>query len=74
MSYTPDNYDQYIKYDRETAEIEAKLPRCAKCGEPISSDKAYEVDGWYCEDCFKEWAEEISKYTDDLVDEMVEGW
>lgn len=68
MDYIPDNYDQYEKYDREQAEMIARLPRCAKCGEPILSDKAYEIDGWYCEDCFNEWVEEISNYTDELGD------
>lgn len=60
--------DDYDQFDRNQAVTLSRLPRCAKCGEPIQSEKAYDIDGFYCEDCFNEWVEEISNYTDELED------
>lgn len=66
--YIPDNYDQFLKHEREQEQALARLPRCAKCGEPIISEKAYEVDGWYCQTCFDEWVNDISEDTDELIE------
>jgi formylmethanofuran dehydrogenase subunit E len=39
----------------EQARIEAKLPRCSECGEPICDDIYYEIGGKiYCQECLDE--------------------
>lgn len=44
------------RYYRERDEYERRLPVCARCGQPIMSDTACEVNGeYYCEDCFTVW-------------------
>lgn len=40
-------------YDEEEQAWLSERPVCEECGEPISEDHAYYVDGeWYCIDCF----------------------
>ena len=59
MSYVPDNYDLFEQHERDIAQRLKKLPTCCKCGEPITSEYAYDVDGLWCEDCFDEYRKEI---------------
>ena len=54
-----DNYDFYEMYEAEQEQHLMRLPVCAKCGQHITSDYAYDVDGLYCEDCFEDWANGI---------------
>ena len=65
----PDNYDLFEQHERQIERQLKRLPVCTKCGAPITSEKAYKVDGWYCEDCFEEWTKEISAWTEDLIEE-----
>ena len=69
-----DNYALYVAHERRQAEALKRLPICVKCQEPILSDKAYDLDGLYCEECFQEWAESISKWTDDIEVDIWEDW
>lgn len=67
--YIPDNYDAFIWHENAIERYEKTLPQCACCKEPIRSEKAYDVDGWYCEDCFNAWAEDISTCTENITGE-----
>lgn len=69
-----DNYDFFKDYDREQAEYEARLPRCACCGEPIQDEEMYNIDGWYCEGCKDLYLEDICKNVADWMDEQKGGW
>lgn len=69
-----DNYDLYKRYDRQQAEYEAKLPLCACCGEPIQSERMFDIGGWYCEECKDTFIENISKEVNDWMDEQEGGW
>ncbi len=69
-----DNYDFYKDYEREQAELLARLPTCACCGEPIQDETMYEIDGWFCESCKDAYLENISKNVEDWVYEQEEGW
>lgn len=42
----------YEEAERRNNKYEETCPRCYNCGEPITSDIAWEIDGnLYCEDC-----------------------
>ena len=42
----------YEEAERRNSKYEESCPRCFNCGEPITSDIAWEIDGHlYCEDC-----------------------
>ena len=64
----PDNYDLYERHEAEIERYEKKLPRCACCGEPIRSEKAYDIDGWYCQDCFDEWVDDNSTLIENIME------
>jgi len=64
----PDNYDMFLAHDAEQAVAEKRLPICANCGEPITSDAAYNVDGLWCERCFNAWVDDIRVWVDELED------
>ena len=65
----PDNYDLFERYDREQERRLSRLPVCNRCGEPITSEYAYDVDGLWCEDCFEAYRKEIRVDIDLLEDE-----
>lgn len=55
MFYRTD--DPLADFDRWDAEQQAaldKLPKCAECGEPIQSEKCFDLgNGVICEDCLE---------------------
>ena len=62
----PDNYDQFLKHDREEAKWLDSLPKCDYCGEPIQDDDLFDIDDvLYHMDCAKE---EFMKPTENYVD------
>ncbi len=67
MSYTDDpNYD-YDCYCREREAEKAKYPECSCCGEYISDDFCYVIDGLiYCEECLKD---EFRVLTENLMED-----
>ena len=65
----PDNYDLFEMHEREKERKIKRLPVCASCGEPIMSDKAYCISGWFCESCFEDWANNNSVWVENLIDE-----
>ena len=57
--YIPDNYDIFEQHEREVERKLKNLPVCRKCGEPITSEYAYDIDGLWCEDCFEDFKNDI---------------
>lgn len=52
MFYTDDPHADFDRHDREQSEWLDTLPVCCRCGEPIQTDKLFDIDGdLYCEDC-----------------------
>ena len=50
----------------DEAQREARCPVCDHCGEPITGEYYYDVDGeLMCEECFDEWCEDFKKNVDD---------
>ena len=54
-----DNYDLFEMHERQVERRLARLPKCNKCGNPITSEYGYDVDGLWCEDCFEEYKKDI---------------
>lgn len=55
----PDNYDILEAHERQVERSLARLPKCCKCGEPITSEYGYDVDGLWCQDCFDDWKRDV---------------
>lgn len=74
MDHIMDYNDFCDLHDAEVCRRLERLPKCDKCGEPITSEDAYEVEPgeWWCEGCFEEWVKDIRKPTDELIEE--DGW
>ena len=59
----PDNYDQWLKHEREQTRWLKSRPKCSRCGEHIQSEKCYRIHGEvYCPDCIEDFAEEVDGY------------
>lgn len=65
----PDYNDFCDMHDAEVCRRIERLPKCAKCGEPILSEEAYDIDGLWCEDCFNDWLRDITVTVDELVED-----
>ena len=63
----PDNYDLFEAHERQINRKLSRLPVCNRCGEPITSEQAYDVDGLWCEDCFNDWKKEVTVYVEDIT-------
>ena len=49
----------YEEYDAYQCEWEEKLPVCPVCGEKITDDEGYQLDGvLMCHDCAMDWLQE----------------
>ena len=54
MERLPDYEDLRLEYEAEQERKLAKYPKCDICGEPITDDRFYEIDGdYYCIDCME---------------------
>lgn len=63
----PDYNDLYDEYEAEQERKLSKLPKCDCCGEPITDDYFYNIDGTYiCEGCLER---DYRKKTDDYIEE-----
>ena len=65
MYYTDDPIADFNRRDRDQARREARLPKCANCGEPIY-EKFYKIEGdIICEECLEaEYAYDVDDYID----------
>lgn len=50
-----DNYDLWEMNERRAEAQRRRLPKCIRCGNPITSEKAYYMDGWMCQECFDDY-------------------
>ena len=56
MAELLDNYDLWERHDRERERELKKFPKCDCCGEPITDDYYYDIDGdKICKDCLDKW-------------------
>lgn len=52
MFVTDNPYFDSCRHEAEQERAERDLPTCAMCGEPITDEFAYRIDGdLYCEEC-----------------------
>ena len=63
----PDNYDIFEAHERQIERRLKQLPVCNRCGEPITSEVAFDVDGLWCESCFENWRKEVMVYVEDII-------
>lgn len=64
--YIPDNLDLYDRHEAEQERKLAKLPDCDYCGEPITDDHYYDLDGdIVCQECLDS---NFKKRVDDYVE------
>ena len=72
----PDNYDLYKAHEVQQEAALMKCPVCAKCGERITDDYGYDVEGdtnhLYCWDCAEEWLKDLKVNIDDLESDFWE--
>lgn len=64
MFYTDDPERDFLREDAKKQKELERLPKCAECGEPIQSERCYEVDGGLiCQDCLENnhmrWVEDL---------------
>ena len=65
--YIPDYNDLHEEYEIAREQKLGELPKCDCCGEPITDDYFYDIDGtYYCEECLKS---EFRKNTDDYIED-----
>ena len=52
MDYIPDYNDLHSAYEDEQQRKIDKLPKCEYCGEPITDEYFYDINGTFiCEEC-----------------------
>lgn len=72
----PDNYDLYRAHEAQQEAALAKCPICAKCGNHITDDYGYDVNGdtkqLFCWDCAVEWLESLRVNIEDLESDFWE--
>ena len=67
MDYVPDYTDLHAGYEAEQERRLEKLPKCDCCGEPITDDYFYNIDGMFiCETCMRD---EYRRNTDDYMED-----
>ena len=64
-------FQSYADYDAYLCEWEEKLPTCPVCGEKITDDEGYQLDGvLMCHDCALDW---LAQQAVDIGDWMREN-
>ena len=67
MFYSDNPAWDYDRYCEEREEQMQKHPECSCCGEYITDDFCYVIDGdIYCEECLKD---EFRRLTEDLMED-----
>ena len=67
MEYIPDYNDLHAEYEREQERELRKFPKCDCCGEHITDEYFYNIDGTYlCETCLND---EYRKKTDEYIED-----
>ena len=67
MDNIPDYNELHAEHERRQAEKLKKFPKCDYCGERITDDYFYDIEGTYFhESCLNE---EYRKNTDDYIEE-----
>ena len=64
--YIPDYNDLHEEYEIAREQKLQKLPKCDCCGEPITDDYFYNIDGTYF--CEERLISEYRKNTDDYME------
>lgn len=63
---TDDPLADYARWETEQAKELERLPICCECGQPITDDYLYEINGeCICESCMEQ---NFKKSTDDYID------
>lgn len=66
MSFTDNPILDFANYDAEQQEQIEKLPVCVECGEPITDEYCFEINGEYiCEECLES---NYKKSVDSIID------
>ena len=61
--YIPDYTDLHAEYEAEQEGKAESFPRCDCCGERITTDKFFNVDGTYiCLDCIDDYKVNTDEY------------
>lgn len=69
MRYSGDPLRDFALHDIEDAKSRERLPKCHYCGEPITEDEYYDIEGTYiCPRCLKGYR----RYTEDYEPEDYE--
>lgn len=64
--YVPDYNDLFARHDAEQQAKLDKLPKCDYCGEPITDEHLYDINGdIICEECLKD---NFRKQVEDYVE------
>lgn len=64
--YIPDYTELHARYEAEQQRELDKLPKCDCCGETITDDFLFDIDGTlYCEDCLND---SFRKPADDYIE------
>lgn len=66
MPYTDNPIFDHALYEAQRERMIDKFPKCAHCGEPITDDHLFDIDGeLYHLSCAER---EFQKFTDDYID------
>lgn len=67
MCYSDDPIADFLKWDEEQERRLERYPRCIECGNRITDDCCYLINGDYiCEDCMNG---NYRVFVDDIIDE-----
>lgn len=67
MYYTDDPIADFERYDRDCEREMQRLPVCAECGERITDDDCYEINGEIiCTECLND---NYRRSTNDYIEE-----
>ena len=66
MDYIPDYTDLFNDYESQQERSASKLPKCSCCGNRISTDRFFNVEGTYiCPSCIEDYIVNTDEYLED---------